>query len=66
MVNLFLNENLLSHIIRSLLQFHYVHCNSPFLIVVQAEEVRRGTTKIPLRMCHVFSVAFPMMPTFLK
>ena len=36
------------------------------VIVVQAEEFRRGTTKIALRMCHVFSVAFPMMPTFLK
>ncbi|KAG0561788.1 hypothetical protein KC19_9G091800 [Ceratodon purpureus] len=31
-----------------------------------AEEFRRGSTKTALRMCHVFSVAFPMMPTFLK
>jgi hypothetical protein len=40
--------------------------SSLVLFVVQAEELRRGTTKIALRMCHVFSVAFPMMPTFLK
>lgn len=37
-----------------------------FSIVVQAEEIRRGTTKTNVRMCHVFSVAFPMMPSFLK
>nr|XP_024385943.1 tetratricopeptide repeat protein 27 homolog isoform X2 [Physcomitrium patens] len=31
-----------------------------------AEEIRRGTTKTNVRMCHVFSVAFPMMPSFLN